>query len=124
MPASITPPTSGSDLLEQLAEKLDEYKRRLVDKAKPWGGMDPRLAYQRNYKYRKTCHKAAILATVLASSEPVTYQDLKSKAQEKHGKAFDEEQFREAYGIIAVYCGSFPEETVHAGTGLPELAKV
>jgi hypothetical protein len=112
---------SGNKILrERLEKKLQEYKERIAGKGKPWEIENPELAHRFHPACRDAVYKVAVLEALLKSGEISDTQPLFEAMGKKFGDDFNSDQFDNACGVIASYCGNIPDVPIR-GTGLPTL---
>lgn len=111
---------ANARLRAQLVAKLPEYKGRRAGKGKDWEYTHPELAHKFYSGYRDACYKVEVLSAILSSRTPVDTHQLSLELAIKYGENFSLEQFSNACGVIASYCGGQTDGQIGGGTGLPE----
>jgi hypothetical protein len=117
---NITLAPGNKILRERLEKKLQEYRERIAGKGRPWENEKPEIAQRLHPACRDAVYKVAVLEGLLNSGGVFDAQALSEEMSRKFGEDFNADQFDNACGVIASYCGNIKEVPIR-GTGLPTL---
>ena len=116
----ITLPPDNEGLKKRLEIKLQEYKERILGKGRPWESEKPEVAHNSHPSFRDAIYKAAVLEALLKSGGTLDARPLFEELEKKFKENFSADQFDNACGVIASYCGNIPDVPIR-GTGLPTI---